>query len=262
MIVQRRPKAEELIDAALGGQGRPPAVVLAGHNGSGKSTLWYERLAPRLQLPLINADRLLMSILPERDNTGKLPTWAQQLRDGNSYWAQVAQEGVSTFRNLVMQQSMPFAFETVFSYWQLQDEGTYASKADDIIAMQAAGYFVILLFVGLTSPQLSVARVETRKLKGGHDVPLKSLVQRFPRTQMAVGHASSIADMTLMFDNSRDLANAFSLVRAQRKRRVLFDVRDIEYRVSPELRTASAPWLEKVCGAWVQRPTAQRRQGG
>jgi len=93
-------------------------------------------------------------------------------------------------------------------------------------------------------------------------VPLKSLVQRFPRTQMAVGHASSIADMTLMFDNSRDLANAFSLVRAQRKRRVLFDVRDIEYRVSPELRTASAPWLEKVCGAWVQRPTAQRRQGG
>lgn len=260
MIVRRRPKAEQLIDAALEGQRRPPAVVLAGHNGSGKSTLWYERLAPRLQLPLINADRLLMSILPERDNTGKLAPWAQQFRDGNARWALVAQEGVSAFRNLVMKQSMPFAFETVFSYWQLQNDGTYASKADDIIAMQTAGYFVVLLFVGLASPQLSVARVETRKLKGGHDVPLKSLMQRFPRTQVAVGHASSIADMTLMFDNSRDLGNAFSLVRAQRKKRVLFDVRDIEYRISADLRTASAPWLEKVCGPWVQRSIA-RRQG-
>ena len=97
-----------------------------------------------------------MSILPERDNAGKLAPWAQQFRDGNAHWAQVAQEGVSAFRNLVMKQSMPFAFETVFSYWQLQDDGTYASKADNIIAMQAAGYFVVLLFVGLTSPQLSV----------------------------------------------------------------------------------------------------------
>ena len=45
--------------------GKPLAIVLAGHNGSGKSTLWYKQLAPTIQIPLINADRMMMSILPE-----------------------------------------------------------------------------------------------------------------------------------------------------------------------------------------------------
>jgi hypothetical protein len=41
-----------------------------------------------------------------------------------------------------------------------------------------------------------------------------------------------VADMTVMFDNSRDEARAFTLVRAQRRRRVLFDCRDRAYRQS------------------------------
>src|SRR3954452_15433949 len=45
--------------------GKPLAIVLAGHNGSGKSTLWYKQLAPTIRIPLINADRMMMSILPE-----------------------------------------------------------------------------------------------------------------------------------------------------------------------------------------------------
>jgi predicted ATPase len=43
---------------------KPLAIVLAGHNGSGKSTLWYRSLADELQVPLINADRMMLSILP------------------------------------------------------------------------------------------------------------------------------------------------------------------------------------------------------
>jgi len=43
------------------------AFVLAGHNGSGKSTLWYSRLAESLRMPLVNADRMMMSILPDAD---------------------------------------------------------------------------------------------------------------------------------------------------------------------------------------------------
>jgi len=47
------------------------AFVLAGHNGSGKSTLWYQRLADQLQIPLVNADRLTLSILPEANKKSK-----------------------------------------------------------------------------------------------------------------------------------------------------------------------------------------------
>lgn len=67
-----------LLDAELSGVGKPTAFVLAGLNGSGKSKLWYERLAPTLQIPMVNADRLTLSILPERDKaSGEMPMWAQ-----------------------------------------------------------------------------------------------------------------------------------------------------------------------------------------
>ena len=158
-----------------------------------------------------------------------------------------------------MAQRLPFAFETVFSYWERAKDGSVLSKAADIQAMQRAGYFVVLLFVGLTSPSLSVLRVQTRKAQGGHDVALATLHKRFPRTQAAIGHAAPLADMTLMFDNSRSLNKAFTLVRAQRKQAVLFDARDPQYRVETELRSVSDPWLEKVVGPFTApRPTRRR----
>jgi len=109
---------------------------------------------------------------------------------------------------LIMDQEMSFAFETVFSHWQRQADGTIRSKTDTIVALQEHGYFAILLFVGLANPELSILRVATRKSQGGHDVPEAKLRSRFPRTQEAIKMASTIADMTLMFDNSRGMQDA------------------------------------------------------
>lgn len=44
---------------------KPLAIILAGHNGSGKSTMWRKSLSGQLQIPLLNADRMMLSILPE-----------------------------------------------------------------------------------------------------------------------------------------------------------------------------------------------------
>jgi predicted ABC-type ATPase len=254
--VSRHPPAlAKLLRQALVAEGRPAAFVLAGHNGSGKSTLWYERLVPTLQMPLVNADRLTASILPPVDDrTHKLPAWAQRLRDDDERWQRLSQEGVRTFKRLVMEQRIPFAFETVFSHWRRLPNGSYESKADDIVQLQEAGYFVVLLFVGLASVNLSVLRVNTRKQQGGHGVPLDKLRVRFPRTQAAIGHAAPLADMTLMFDNSRGYAKAFSLVRAQRGQHVLFDCRDEAYRIDGELRRVAQAWLPKVVGPWAKAP--------
>lgn len=126
--------------------GKPLAIVLAGHNGSGTSTLWYDHLADKLQVPLINADRMMLSILPE---TRPLPAWATHLRDDDEDWMGVAQKGVQSFVAQAMVQQVPFATETVFSYWQQREDGTFASKIDTIRELQQAGYFVLLIFVGL-----------------------------------------------------------------------------------------------------------------
>jgi predicted ABC-type ATPase len=245
--LRRPPSLDRLIAKALAGERKPGAFVLAGHNGSGKSTLWYERLSPTLRLPLINADRLTTSILPPADmKTGQLPGWAQRLRDDDERWQSLSQEAVRMFLSLIMERHMAFAFETVFSHWKQLPDGQVESKADLIVDLQKAGYFVVLVFVGLASAGLSVMRVETRKAQGGHGVPLAKLRQRFPRTQKAIRHAAPMADMTVMVDNSRGPAQAFALARAQRGEQVLFDCRDPGYATARPLRSVARLWLDKV----------------
>jgi predicted ABC-type ATPase len=246
--LKRPPTLESLLSSTLSNRGKPIAFVLAGHNGSGKSTLWYLRMAYRLEMPLINADRLTSSILPEPP----LPEWAIKLRDQNDDWQRISQQGVRVFRELVMDQNISFAYETVFSYWKKNSDGSYASKADDIQLLQNAGYFVIVLFVGLAYVSLSRLRVLNRKRMGGHNVPVEKLEQRFSRTQKAIGHASTIADMTLMFDNSRDEHKAFGLVRAQLKDRLLFDARDPTYNIPKDLKNPANIWLTQVTGPYPQ----------
>ena len=218
--------------------GKPLAIVLAGHNGSGKSTLWYEHLADRLQVPLINADRMMMSILPERS---PLPAWAHKIRDTDESWMGIAQKGVQSFVAQAMAQNVPFATETVFSYWQQREDGTYASKLETIKELQAAGYFVLLLFVGLGDVGISIGRVKTRKAMGGHDVHWKKLEERFPRTQQAIAAALPVADAAILTDNSRDEKHAFTVVRVQAGTEVIFDIRAA---FTPPIITA---WMDIVC---------------
>ncbi len=254
------PTLTALLNQAVAGEKKPVAFVLAGHNGSGKSTLWNERLSKHLRIPLINADRLTLSILPERDPaTQSLPSWAQDFRDNDERWQRLSQEGVRAFTALVMEQRLPFAFETVFSHWEKGPDGRhYSSKIEEIKNMQAAGYFVVLLFVGLISPGLSYFRVQTRLRSGGHDVPRSKIFGRFPRTQAAIGAASTLADMTLMFDNSRGLEEAFSLVRAQRGNEILYDCRDTKYYVGGDLRAIAGLWLRRVTGPWKSPATSSK----
>ena len=152
MKPKRPPTLESLLQQVNAvADGRPVGMVLAGHNGSGKSTLWYERLAPVLQRPLINADRLITSILPPTGADNQLVPWAAKLRDEDERWQKLAQEGVDAFTRLVTDRRMSFAFETVFSYWEPQPDGTVKSKINVIEDLQKAGYFVVLFFVGLAN---------------------------------------------------------------------------------------------------------------
>lgn len=236
------PEAVEQILAAQQKTKKPLAIVLAGHNGSGKSTMWRKRLSGQLQIPLINADRMMLSILPEPGSDGALDAWAQLLRDTDESWMRVAQDGVQAFVGHAMRAKVPFAMETVFSYWEEQPDGTVLSKIDLIEDMQRAGYFVLLFFVGLTNAELSILRVQTRVAEHGHDVPMERLLKRFPKTQRAIAAASKVADAAIFTDNSRDLKQAFTVCRVQLGESELYDLRAGPASVPP----AIAEWLETV----------------
>lgn len=237
---------EDAVEQVLAAQKRtkkPLAIILAGHNGSGKSTLWRKSLSSQLRIPLLNADRMMLSILPEPDSSGALIDWAQELRDTDQGWMQVAQSGVTAFAAHAMRVKVPFAIETVFSHWRVFEDGSVESKLDLIRDLQNAGYFVLLIFVGLTNAELSILRVMTRVAEHGHGVPQEKLVDRFPRTQQAIREAAKIADATIFTDNSRSEKQAFTVCRVQLGEEIVFDLRGTGESVPRVIQE----WLEKVC---------------
>jgi predicted ABC-type ATPase len=238
------PEAPELLKTISAD--KPLALILAGHNGSGKSTLWKERLAEALKIPLINADRLTLSMLPEPEgDPPQLAPWAVAFRDNDERWQRLSQASIQCLVDKVVVLRVPFAYETVFSHLKKLPDGKIESKGELILRFQEAGYSVALLFVGLASPELSVLRVKTRRDLGGHSVPEAKLRSRFPRTQEAIRLAAPMADLTLMFDNSRGFEEAFTLVRAQSKADVRYDCRR-DSSAKQELIQIANSWLKLV----------------
>lgn len=235
----------EAVDTVLRSQSatkKPLGVIVAGHNGSGKSTMWRRSLADRLEMPLINADRMMMSILPEPGDDGHLVTWAAQLRDRDVGWMRVAQQGVQAFVGSAMAAQVPFAMETVFSYWEEQPDGRIASKIDLITNLQTAGYFVLLIFAGLNSADASINRVATRVREGGHGIPVETLRRRFPKTQKAIAAALKVSDASILVDNSRTPEQAFTVCRVQVGPMPLFDIR----RGGGKPPSVISAWLDVV----------------
>ena len=93
----------------------------------------------------------------------------------------------------LLEQSERFTFETVLS-----DE----SKLEFMRMAKDAGFKVYLYYVALASPEMNVARVHSRVLQGGHDVPKRKIVQRYERTMSNLFEAMRIADNVYLFDNS------------------------------------------------------------
>ncbi len=218
-------KSVEQVTSLANKSKKPLAIMVAGHNGSGKSTMWYDHLVDNIRIPLINADRMMLSVLPMPQEDGHLRDWAQQLRDTDQMWMTVAQKGVESFIAQAMAHKVPFAVETVFSYWEALPDGSHASKIDTIKALQKEGYFVLLIFVGLTNRELSIGRVATRKAEGGHDVPYRKLEERFPRTQQAIRHALAVTDAVILVDNSREPDKAFTPCYVSAGTEVIYDIR-------------------------------------
>ncbi len=161
---------------------RPVIVALAGPNGAGKST-FYRAYLEEAGLRFVNADVL-----------------SRELRTGPYEAARVA----DSLRRELVKQRESFVFETVFS-----------DPAGDKLAFlkdaAAAGYTVILCFIGISGPATSEQRIAMRVSQGGHDVPTDKLQTRFPRILANLRSALRELPHVWVFDND-DLRHPFRLV--------------------------------------------------
>ena len=161
---------------------RPVIVALAGPNGAGKSTFYHAHLEAA-GLRFVNADVL-----------------SRELRIGPYEAAKMA----DSLRRELVRQRESFVFETVFS-----------DPAGDKLAFlkdaAAAGYTVVLCFIGISGPEISEQRVAMRVSQGGHSVPTEKLETRYPRILENLRSALREVLHVWVFDNG-DLRYPFRLV--------------------------------------------------
>ncbi|MBP0624907.1 zeta toxin family protein [Cupriavidus sp. LEh25] len=172
-------------------------VMIAGPNGAGKTTLWRQLLEPMLEGAVeavyINADEIERELNEAAQGCAGAPQTQET--------ALLAQSEATRRRELLL--SAPtgtqshFVFETVFS-------DPHGHKLAELQRGVAAGYHVVMLFVGLNDVELAQQRVHRRVEIGGHDVPSDVQHTRFPRVFANAQKALQIVPLAAFFDNSRD----------------------------------------------------------
>jgi predicted ABC-type ATPase len=147
-------------------------IAIAGPNGAGKSTFYQAQLS-YTALPFVNAD-----VIAAESGLGPYEA------------AEVAEE----MRRARFALRESFIFETVFS-------DPVADKLAFLEAAVAQGYTVVLFFVGISSPDVSIDRVGQRVVEGGHGVPEDKLVGRYPRVMENLRLAMLRLPLVLVYDN-------------------------------------------------------------
>jgi predicted ABC-type ATPase len=161
---------------------RPIILALAGPNGAGKTT-FYRAFLAHSGLYFINADVI-----------------AQHL----GVDAYRAAELAGDLRQQLIEQKVSFVFETVFSD-PVGDKLAFLKRAESL------GYTVVLIFIGISSPEMSDERVAMRVSQGGHDVPSGKLVERYPRVMQNLKRSLIELSNVRIYDNS-EMSTPYRLV--------------------------------------------------
>lgn len=188
MPISRRIVAEKL---------RPRLIVVAGPNGAGKTSITEQLLRHEWMggCEYVNPDYIA------RDKFG----------DWNSASAiQHAALLAQDIRERCLLEGKSLAFETVLS---MPDKLEFINRAKD------AGFFIRLFFVGTDDPSINAKRVTLRVLEGGHEVPIRKIIDRYTRSLANCAIAAQLVDRAYVYDNSIDDAPARLLFRINNGRR-------------------------------------------
>lgn len=158
---------------------RPSLWVVAGPNGAGKTTLVGARL--KVKMPVVNPDEIALAL------TGKPSASRADLIAAGRLASKQRADHLSARRT--------FAIETTL---------TGNSALALVKLAKSKGYKIKVVYVGLSSAAMSLARVKLRVGSGGHNVPIDDVLRRFSRSLDNLREIRMLADRLWVIDNSGD----------------------------------------------------------
>ena len=159
---------------------QPELFAVVGPNGSGKSSAIYET----------HIDESIVFVNPDDIARLEYPDVADQAERDMLAWT-----SCNAQREALLSEGVTFGFETV---------GSHPSKVEFLKKAKLLGYKVTLLFVATEDPEINIARIRQRQLKGGHGVPDEKVRSRYARTLSLLKDYFETADEAFVWDNSRE----------------------------------------------------------
>lgn len=156
--------------------------LFAGPNGSGKSTI--------ISLYLQNEEIIFLNA----DYCARADPDIMNLPDGVEKSIKAQQETQRQL-DIMITKGLSFAWETVFSH---------ESRLEIMRDAKKRGYRIRLCYITTKNPDINVARVRTRVVQGGHDVPEDKIRSRYYRSVSFLPQMIMASDEVLVFDNSYD----------------------------------------------------------
>jgi predicted ABC-type ATPase len=148
---------------------KPAILVFAGPNGSGKTTVTK-------QVPICST-YIKADDLKKEYNLSDLE----------------AAQKAEALRNKLLDKKADFTFETVLS------------TDRNLLLLQKAknnGYQIQCIYVLTCNADINVARVRSRVLEGGHDVPEDKIRSRYAKALKLLPQLIEVCDTIFIFDNS------------------------------------------------------------
>lgn len=160
-------------------ENRPTLLIMAGPNGSGKTTIMTH---------LAKHGWLKGMVYQNQDFI------AQNLYGGWNDESAIRKSAIycEEEREACLREMKSIAFETVSGL----------NKLDYIKRAKAAGYHVIYIYISTYSPTVQASRVAIRVMKGGHSIPLKTIISRYMESLLNSRALVRVADVSYIYDNS------------------------------------------------------------
>jgi predicted ABC-type ATPase len=160
----------------------PRIYVLAGVNGAGKSSIGGAAFRA-FGADYYNPDEAARKLIAANRNLS-------QAEANSAAWHQ----GVRLFRRAI-EERLDFAVETTLG----------ANTIPRLLAHAASrGIEIHVWYIGLSSPELHIERVQSRVRRGGHDSPAETIHRRYERSRLNLIEILPRLTALRIYDNSAD----------------------------------------------------------